>query len=123
MPALQEQSFAASYDLSAKICTVVVIAVLVAVCIVTMSILVGVIGFCLVTMAYLYSPQSYKVSGRSILIKRLIGTVCLPLDSIRALRAELPTTTGSAFASGPAVDCLGTTACSRQPGSANADGM
>lgn len=87
MSALQEQSFAASYDLSAKICTVVVIAVLAAACIATRSILVGVIVFCLVTMAYLYSPQSYKVSGRSILIKRLIGTVCLSLDNIRELRA------------------------------------
>jgi hypothetical protein len=37
-------------------------------------------------LAYLYSPQSYEVSGRSILIKRLIGTVRLPLDSIRELR-------------------------------------
>lgn len=87
MPALQEQSFATTYDLPAKICTVVVIAVLAVVCIAIRSTLVCVLNFCLVTLAYLYSPQAYKVSGRSILIKRLIGTVRLPLDNIRELRA------------------------------------
>jgi hypothetical protein len=38
-------------------------------------------------LVYLYSPQSYRVSGDSILIRRLVGTVRLPLDSIRELRA------------------------------------
>lgn len=87
MTELQEQSFPASCDLTTKIISTVVIAGLAVVFIATKSALVGVLELCAITLAYLYSPQSYEVSGRSILIKRLIGTVRLPLDSIRELRA------------------------------------
>lgn len=87
MPASEEQQFAASYDLPAKICTVAVIAVCVVVCITTSSLVVGALELCVITLAYLNAPQSYKLSGRSILIKRFIGTVRIPLDNIRELRA------------------------------------
>ena len=86
MPELQKQSFATSYDLATKIVSAVVIAILVAIFVITKSALVGIIGLCVLTLAYLYSPRSYEVSGRSILIKRLIGTVRIPLDNIRELR-------------------------------------
>jgi hypothetical protein len=86
MSQLQKQSFAASYDLAAKIISsVVVVAFLVSI-IITRSALVGVINLCILALVYLYSPQSYELSDGTLLIKRLIGTVRLPLDSIRELR-------------------------------------
>jgi len=86
MTQLQKQSFAASYDLPAKIISSVVVVVFLVSFIITRSALVGVIELCILVSAYLYSPQSYEVSDGTIVIKRLIGTVCLPLDSIRELR-------------------------------------
>jgi hypothetical protein len=84
---VQEQSFATTYDLPSKLISAAVVAVFVVVFIITKNALACVFGLCVITLAYLYSPQSYEVSGRSILIKRLIGTVRLPLDNIRELRA------------------------------------
>jgi hypothetical protein len=83
---MQEQSFATSLDLPAKIISAVLIAVFVVAFIITKNGLIGVFELCIITLTYLYSPQSYEVSGHSILIKRLIGTVSLPLDNIRELR-------------------------------------
>jgi hypothetical protein len=86
MSHLQKQSFAASYDLAAKIISSLVVVVLLVSFITTRSALVGVILLCILVLTYLYSPQSYEVSDGTILIKRLIGTVRVPLDSIRELR-------------------------------------
>lgn len=86
MSQLQKQSFAASYDLAAKIISSIVVVVLLVSFITTRSALVGVIVLCILAFSYLYSPQSYEVSDGAILIKRLIGTVRVPLDSIRELR-------------------------------------
>jgi hypothetical protein len=36
---------------------------------------------------YAYSPQSYAVRERSIVVKRLIGNVRIPLDDVREVRA------------------------------------
>jgi hypothetical protein len=86
MSQLQKQSYAASYDVAAKIISsVVVVAFLVSI-IITRSALVGVLELCILALVYLYSPQSYELSDGTLLIKRLIGTVRLPLDSIRKLR-------------------------------------
>jgi len=73
--------------LSTKIVSALVISGLVVISIATKSALVGTLELCVLTLAYLYSPQSYDVSGSSILIKRLVGIVRLPLTSIRELRA------------------------------------
>ncbi|MGD0682376.1 MAG: PH domain-containing protein [Terracidiphilus sp.] len=86
MSPLQKQSFAASYDLAAKIISSLVVVVLLVIFIFIRSALVGVIDLCILALAYLYSPQSYELSDGAILIKRLIGAVRLPLDSIRELR-------------------------------------
>lgn len=87
MPHLQKQSFAASYDVTAKLISSFVVVALLTVFIATQSALIGVLELCILALSYLYSPQSYEVSGGAILIKRLMGTVRLPLDSIRELRA------------------------------------
>jgi hypothetical protein len=87
MPEEQELSFATSYDWPAKIISAAGIAVFVIVFLITRNALVGIVGLCAILLAYAYSPQSYVVSGPAILIKRLIGTVRVPLDGIRELRA------------------------------------
>jgi len=86
MPHVQKQSFAASYDLTAKIISSSVVVVLLVIFITTRSALIGVLNFCILALTYLYSPQSYEISDGAIVIKRLIGTVRVPLDSIRELR-------------------------------------
>jgi hypothetical protein len=90
MPRQPEQSFASSYDLPSKIISASAIAVFAIAFIVTRNALVGVFELCVIVLAYLYSPQSYAVSGPTILIKRLIGTVRVPLEGIRDLRAGTP---------------------------------
>ena len=87
MPSFEEQSFAASYDTLAKILSAVVIVSFLAIPIAARSLLLGAFELCVIALAYLYSPQSYAISGGFLLIKRLIGTVRLPLSSILELRA------------------------------------
>jgi hypothetical protein len=90
MSGLQEQSFATTYDLAAKITSAVVIAGFVALFITTKSALVGAFELCVVALAYLYSPQSYQISDHCILIKRLIGNVRVSLNSVREIRTGTP---------------------------------
>jgi hypothetical protein len=90
MPKMPEQSFAISYDLPSKIISTVVVAALAIVFIITGNAWVGVLDLCITVLTYAHSPQSYVVSGASILIRRLAGTVRIPLDSVRELRAAIP---------------------------------
>lgn len=83
----QEHSFATSYDQTTKILSAALAVLFAALFIATKSVFVGIPGLCILALAYLYSPRSYQVSDRSIRIKRLVGTVCLSIDSIRELRA------------------------------------
>ena len=86
MPKQQDQSFATSYDLPSKIISTSAIAVFVIIFVVTRNAMVGAFELCVILLSYAYSPQSYVVSGPTILIKRLIGTVRVPLEGIRELR-------------------------------------
>jgi len=86
MPHLTKQTFAASYDLTAKIISACVVVLLLVIVIATGNALIGVLELCILALLYLFSPQSYEVSDGTILIKRLIGTVRLPLDSVREIR-------------------------------------
>jgi hypothetical protein len=83
----QKQPFAASYDLAAKVTSILVTVGFVAFFVVTKSAIFGALGLCVIALTYLYSPRSYEISNREILIKRLIGAISLPLDGIHELRA------------------------------------
>jgi hypothetical protein len=85
-----EQSFAISYDLPSKIISVIVVAVLAIIFIVTRNAWVGALDLCISLLAYAYSPRSYAVSGSSIFIRRLAGTVRIPLNGVREFRAAIP---------------------------------
>jgi hypothetical protein len=41
-------------------------------------------------ITYAYSPQGYTVTGRSIIVKRLIGNIRVPLDNLREARRIRP---------------------------------
>ena len=41
-------------------------------------------------LCYAYSPRKYAISEQSIVVKRLIGDVRIPLDNVREVRAATP---------------------------------
>ena len=86
MTAAGQQSFTASYDSATKIITAVVFAILTIVFIATRSPIVVGLGAALIVGSYAYSPRAYVIAGRSLLVKRLIGTVRIPLDNVREVR-------------------------------------
>jgi hypothetical protein len=87
VPQGESQSFSASYDTTTKIITAVVLFILVGVDAFTRSAIVAGLGALVFALAYAYSPRGYAIGDRSILVKRLIGNVRLPLDAIREVRS------------------------------------
>lgn len=87
MPSSQSQFFSASYDSTTKVISLVVCAMLVVVVIATKSVVAAGLGTLLMAVSYAYSPRSYALYERSIIVNRLIGSVRLPIDGIRELRS------------------------------------
>src|ERR1039458_7373336 len=88
MPSDKQVSFSAPYDRIAKIVTVVVCAVLLAVALIPhVPAFVWGIDILIVLVAYAYSPRGYVVSDRCITVKRLVGNVQVPLDGLPEARA------------------------------------
>jgi len=87
MPADGSQSFSAPYDRTTKIITAVVCVTLVVVPLFTKIFALAALGWLLVALCYAYSPLGYAVSERSIVVRRLIGRVRIPLEGIREIRA------------------------------------
>ncbi|HEV2199338.1 MAG TPA: PH domain-containing protein [Bryobacteraceae bacterium] len=82
--------FAASYDtttriVSGAVCAGTVLAAATAMA-AAHNIIVGCLVLTLLPITYVYSPRGYKVAGRSIVVKRLIGSVTVPLEGLRAAR-------------------------------------
>ena len=76
----------ASYDTTTKIITAVVLFILIGVDAFTNAIVAGV-GALVFALAYAHSPRGYAIVDRSIVVKRLIGNVRIPLDAIREVRS------------------------------------
>jgi hypothetical protein len=51
---------------------------------------VGCLAALLLVATYAWSPRSYTISQRSIIVKRLIGSVHIPLEGIREARIATP---------------------------------
>jgi hypothetical protein len=83
----ESQSFSASYDSTAKVISAVVVVLFAAIAIATRSTIAA--GFLAVVLFFLYgsSPRGYSIVDRSIIVRRLVGDVRIPLDDIRELRA------------------------------------
>ncbi len=82
-------NFPASYDVTAKIVTALVLAAALGAAVVSHSLIIGFLLFLSICLAYAYSPRGYLCEGRSIVIKRLAGDVTIPLDSLRETRAAV----------------------------------
>jgi hypothetical protein len=80
-------SYSASYDSATKMVSTVVCAVLAVVALATHMIVVAALGAAIIGLSYAYSPRGYIISEGSILVKRLIGNLRIPLDGIREARA------------------------------------
>jgi len=78
--------FAASYDRATKIISAVACAVLLLAGVLTQSILVVCLSVLVVVLSYAYSPRGYTLAERSIIVKRLIGRVRIPLERVREAR-------------------------------------
>jgi hypothetical protein len=87
MPTNPDGSFSASYDATTRIVTAVLCAVFLVAVVVTHNVFVGCLCIVVVLVGYAYSPRGYAIRERSIIVKRLIGNVRIPLDGVREVRA------------------------------------
>jgi Bacterial PH domain len=84
------QSFSASYDSTAKIVTAFVFIIPVVAAATTMSAVAACVGALILISSYAWSPRSYAIVDRYIVVSRLIGDVQIPIDDIREARPATP---------------------------------
>ena len=78
--------FPASYDRTTKVISVMTSGLLIGVALLAQQPLVLGISLLILILAYAYSPRGYAFSEQSLVVKRLIGDVRIPLDDVRAAR-------------------------------------
>jgi hypothetical protein len=83
----ESQSFSASYDATAKVISAVVVVLFFAIAISARSTVIAGFEAALLILAYGYSPRSYVLLDRAVIVTRLVGNVRMPLDGMRELRA------------------------------------
>ncbi|MDR3701841.1 MAG: PH domain-containing protein [Candidatus Sulfopaludibacter sp.] len=71
----------------AKTVSVIVAVTLALVAVLTRNVFVAGLGTTLVLLTFAWSPRGYTVEGQTLLVQRTIGTVRIPLQEIRELRA------------------------------------
>jgi hypothetical protein len=79
-------TFAAPYDRTTKILSAVVCVALVAAAVVIQNVIAAAISVLVIVLAYAYSPRGYAVVDRSVVVKRLVGNVRVPLEDVREAR-------------------------------------
>lgn len=90
MPTNQARAFPASYDSTTKIVSAIACAVLLVAVVATKSVIVAAIGAPLIFLSFAYSPRGYRILDRSIGVKRLMGTIQIPIDGLREVRRATP---------------------------------
>lgn len=93
MPADGSQSFSASLERTTKIISGIVFVILGLAAFAAQSFVVAALGAAVIAVSYAYSPRGYTIAERSIIVRRLIGPIRIPLEEIRDLR----TATGDDF--------------------------
>ncbi len=83
----RSQVFAASWDTMTKVISAIVAVLLLAPVIAVHGLVIAAIAAAVLLAAYAWSPQSYKIQDRVLIIRRLAGNVQVPLDTIRQARA------------------------------------
>ena len=86
MPSNRADHFAASYDLTTKIISALVVVFPLVIAAIVHSIFIGGLGLLIAFIAFAYSPRAYVVSDRAIEVERLIGNVQAPLEDVRESR-------------------------------------
>jgi hypothetical protein len=79
-------SFTASYDRTTRILSGVVCLGLVAAAVAIQNIFVAGVSLLVILLSYAYSPRGYVLADGAITIRRLIGNIRVPLDSVREAR-------------------------------------
>jgi len=79
-------SFPVSYDLTTKIVSAVVCAILLLAAVMTHNVLIGCLAVLVAGLSYGYSPRGYTISEGSIVVKRLFGDARVPLEGVREAR-------------------------------------
>jgi hypothetical protein len=79
--------FSVSYDRTTKLITAAICVFLIVLAFATLpTMAVGWVAAVLIAMSYAYSPRSYVVSEGSVLVKRLVESVRIPLHRVREIR-------------------------------------
>ncbi len=78
--------FSASYDSTTKTISAITCALLIGVSLLAQQPLVLGLSALILVLAYAYSPRGYGFSEQSLIVKRLIGDVRIPLEDVRAAR-------------------------------------
>lgn len=90
MPAGPSQTFAASYDNTVKIISFAAVLVMLVPMVMTHMFWIAVFVIPVILLGYAFSPRGYEVSDRSIVVKRLIGDVRIPLETVAEARRAGP---------------------------------
>jgi hypothetical protein len=123
MPSASSTSFSASYDKTTKLISAGIFVLLLLLTIVIPGVFVGCLAALLLVATYAWSPRSYTISERSILVKRLIGAARIRLTA-SARREPLPRMiSGTASERSVTADSSATMASSARRNSAIAPGM
>jgi Bacterial PH domain len=80
-------TFSASYDLTVKIVSLLVLVAGLGGVVASHSVVVAFILFLVLCLSYAYSARGYVCEGPRLIIKRLVGDVTIPLDGLREARA------------------------------------
>ncbi|MEP7353878.1 MAG: PH domain-containing protein [Acidobacteriota bacterium] len=88
---MADRTFNARYDRMAKIGTGIAVAVLVAVPLMamragTVAAFVALVSAAVIGLGFAYSPRGYEISGGALRVKRLVGDVVFPLNTLRFVR-------------------------------------
>ena len=86
MSPIPSTSFSASYDSTTKLISAAVAVLFLVLTAAIHNVAVGCLAALVLAGSYAWSPGSYSISQRSILVKRLIGAVRIPLDDVREAR-------------------------------------
>jgi hypothetical protein len=82
-----ESDFRASFDLTTKIVTTVICVAFAAAVAFTRNIPIACGAALFLLVAYGFSPRGYRISGGALIVRRLIGSVRIPLEGLRLARA------------------------------------
>jgi hypothetical protein len=87
MPSSPDSSFPASYDTATKLISLFVSILFFGIAALIHNAVVACVYAVGLFLAYAYSPSGYTIRQRSLIVKRLIGNVQIPLDDLREVRA------------------------------------